>query len=74
MATIRVPNGLITLGESKASCHKCNKAVSFEVLETKWFKVRERNYMYHTCECKTKFGIAVNMKGDYVSFKLKKDN
>jgi hypothetical protein len=73
MATIKVPNGFITLAESKAICHKCNKEISFEVLEKQWFKVKDRNIMYHTCECGTKMGIAVNMKGDYVSFKLKKD-
>jgi hypothetical protein len=70
MKTIKLKDGFITLGESKANCPKCDKLASFEVLETKWFKVKNRNYMYHLCECDTKFGVAVNMKGDYVAFEL----
>lgn len=68
MKTIPIKNGFISLSESRATCPKCYKPVKFEVLEEKWFKIKNRVTMFHTCSCKYKMGIAVDMKGDYVSF------
>lgn len=71
MKTLNIKNGFLSIAESKASCSKCKKDIAFDVLEKKWLKNKERHIMHHTCECKHKMGIAIDMKGDFVSFEFK---
>lgn len=73
MKTIPIKNGFLSLAESKAVCPKCYAKVPFETLEDKWHKAPNRHIMYHTCPspCNYKMGIAVDLKGDFVSFQTK---
>lgn len=64
---IRIPDGLMTLAESKAVCPHCEKKIEFEAIEKKWMRQR-KHWMKFKCNCKKLIGIAQDMRGDYIAF------
>ena len=67
---IIIPNGILTLSESKAECPECKRKIPFDEIESKYMK--QYKYMIRMkCKCKRFIGITTNIKGDYVAFSLK---
>jgi hypothetical protein len=71
MKTILIPNGIITLAESKAICPYCTYKIPFDIIENK-FMNHDNHYIRMKCKCKRFIGIAQNIRGDYVAFELNK--
>jgi hypothetical protein len=70
MKKVRVPNGIITIVESKAECPECERKIPFDEIEEKW--VRQDNHvMKMKCKCKRFIGITTNRSGDFIAFDLK---
>lgn len=67
--TIKVPNGILTLNESKAECPHCRRIIPYEEIEDKWIK-RKKHYMKIKCKCRRFIGITSNIKGDFVAYEL----
>ena len=67
---IRIPNGIITLNESKAICPKCKEKIPFDKIEDKWMK-QDNHFMRLKCSCKKYIGITTDMRGDFIAFDLK---
>jgi len=67
--TIRIPNGILTLNESKAKCPHCERNIPFDEIEKKWIK-QEKHYMRMKCKCKRFIGITSDIKGDFVAYEL----
>ena len=65
--TIRIPNGILTLNESKAECPHCGRKIPFDEIEDKWMK-QEKHYMRMKCKCKRFIGITSDIKGDFVAY------
>ncbi len=68
--TIIIPNGILTLSESKAECPECERQIPFDEIEPKWMK-RDNHYMRMKCKCKRFIGITTDMRGDFIAFSLK---
>ena len=66
---IRVPNGILTLNESKAVCPHCERQIPFDEIESKWMK-QDKHYIRMKCKCKRFIGITSNIMGDFVAYKL----
>ena len=69
MKTITIPNGTLTLSESKAKCPHCERLVPIEEIEPKWLK-QEKHFMRMKCKCKRFIGITSNFMGDFVAYEL----
>ena len=69
MKTIRIPNGIMTLAESKAECPHCERKIPIDEIEEKWIK-QGNHYMRMKCKCKRFIGITSNIMGDFVAYKL----
>lgn len=67
--TIRIPNGILTLNESKAECPHCERKIPFDEIEEKWMK-QDKHYMRMKCKCKRFIGITSDIKGDFVAYEL----
>lgn len=72
MKTVKIKGGFLSLAESKAKCIECGEVADFHVLEDKWNKAKNRHTMRHRCSCGNTMGIAVDMRGDFVSFNINK--
>ena len=70
METIRIPNGIIHIAESKALCPLCQRVIPFDEIETKWMK-QNKHFIKFKCKCKKYIGITQNIKGDFVAYNLK---
>ena len=68
--TVIIPNGILTLAESKAECPKCERQIPFDEIEEKWIK-QDNHYMRMKCKCKRFIGITTDMRGDFIAFSLK---
>ena len=66
---LRVPNGSVSLCESKAECPHCERDIAFEEIEEKYMKQSESHFKM-LCKCKRKIGITADMKGDFVAYEL----
>lgn len=66
---VKVPNGVLTLAESKAECPHCKTHIPFDEIETKWRKCR-KHYMRMKCRCAKFIGITSDIKGDFIAYKL----
>jgi len=69
MKTIRIPNGIMHLAESKAICPYCERQIPFEEIENKFMK-QDKFYIRMKCECKRFIGITQDMRGDFIAYKL----
>ena len=69
MKTITIPNGTITISESKAVCPHCERVIPIEEIEDKWLK-QDKHFMRMKCKCKRFIGIAANYMGDFVAYEL----
>lgn len=67
--TVKIPNGYITLVESKAQCPHCERNIPFDEIEEKWMK-QDKSYMRMKCKCKRFIGITSDIKGDFVAYEL----
>lgn len=65
--TIIIPDGIITLAESKAVCPHCTRPIPFEEIEDK-FQHQSKHYIRIKCECKRFIGITQDIKGDYRAY------
>lgn len=70
---IKIPDGLITLAESKAICPHCERKIPFEEMEDKYHK-QDNHTIRMKCKCKRFIGITTDMRGDFIAFSLKTDN
>tara|TARA_B100002049_G_C15732558_1_gene231075 strand:+ start:214 stop:429 length:216 start_codon:yes stop_codon:yes gene_type:complete len=68
--TVIIPNGILTLAESKAECPECERQIPFDEIEGKWMK-QDKHYMRMKCKCKRFIGITTDMRGDFIAFSLK---
>lgn len=68
---IIIPNGILTLPESKAKCPECEREIPFEEIEQKWMK-QTKHFMSMKCKCNRFIGITMDILGDFVAFKLNK--
>ena len=68
--TVIIPNGILTLTESKAYCPECERQIPFDEIEEKWMK-QDEHYMRMKCKCKRFIGITTDMRGDFIAFSLK---
>lgn len=64
---VSIPNGTLTLCESKAKCPHCERVILFEEIERKWVNAK-KSYMRIKCKCKKRIGITADIKGDFVAF------
>ena len=69
MKTIRIPNGIMHLIESKAICPYCEHKISLQDFDDRWMK-QPKHYMRIKCKCKRFIGITQDMRGDFVAYKL----
>jgi len=69
MKTIRVPNGIMHLAESKAICPYCERKIPFEEIENKFMK-QDKFCIRMKCKCKRFINITQDMRGDFVAYKL----
>ena len=69
MKTITIPNGTITISESKAVCPHCERVIPIDEIEDKWLK-QDKHFMRMKCKCKRFIGIAANYMGDFVAYEL----
>jgi len=67
--TFKIPNGILTLSESKAECPYCERKISFSEIEDTWIN-QESNHVKIKCKCKNLIGVTSNIKGDFVAYKL----
>jgi len=65
-----IPNGILTLAESKAECPECDRQIPFDEIENKWVK-QKKHIMRMKCKCKRFIGITTDMRGDFIAFSLK---
>lgn len=65
-----IPNGILTIAESKAECPECKRKIPFDDIEEKWMK-QDKHYMRMKCKCKRFIGITTDMRGDFIAFSLK---
>lgn len=73
MKTIITSNAIISIAESKAVCPFCDRKIPFDELEEKWIKSKNNNngcFIRVKDKCQKFIGIAVDMKGDFLAFKL----
>lgn len=68
--TIIIPDGILTLSESKAECPECERQIPFDEIEPKWMK-QDNHYIRMKCKCKRFIGITTDMRGDFIAFSLK---
>lgn len=68
--TVIIPNGILTLAESKAECPECERQITFDEIEEKWMK-QDKHYMRMKCKCKRFIGITTDIRGDFIAFSLK---
>ena len=66
---LRVPNGIISLAESKAECPHCERKIPFDEIEEKWTN-SSRCFMEMKCKCQRFIGITVDITGDFVACEL----
>ena len=69
MKTIAIPNGILTISESKAKCPHCERVIPIEEIEDKWLK-QKKHFMRMKCKCKRFVGITANFMGDFVAYEL----
>jgi len=69
MKTIQIPNGIITLAESKAVCPHCERHIPFDEIENKYMKA-DKDPIRIKCKCKRFIGVAMTWIGDFVAFEL----
>lgn len=67
--TVIVPNGIMTLVESKAKCPHCERNIPFDEIENKWSK-QDKPHIRMKCKCKRFIGITSNIMGDFVAYEL----
>lgn len=68
--TVIIPDGILTLAESKAECPECERKIPFEEIEAKWMK-QDNHVMRMKCKCRRFIGITQDMRGDFIAFSLK---
>ena len=68
--TVIVPNGILTLSESKADCPECKRQIPFDEIEDK-FSRQDKHYMRMKCKCRRFIGITTDIRGDFIAFSLK---
>ena len=64
-----IPNGLITFGESKATCPHCERDIPIEEIDEAWHKSSKPTIKLK-CKCKRLVGITSDIMGDFISFEL----
>ena len=69
MKTIRIPNGTLTLVESKAICPYCERKINIEEIEEKWMK-QNKSEMRMKCKCNRFIWITTDFKGDYIAYDI----
>ncbi len=66
--TLRIPNGTITVSESKAKCVKCETAITIGEVDERLQKSK-RGYIRYTCKtCQEITGVTSDYKGNIISF------
>ena len=73
MKTIIIPNGIMRLAESKATCPKCERQIPFDEIEDKFMK-QDKYYIRMKCQCKHFIGITQDIRGDFVAYELSGGN
>jgi len=68
--TIIMAGAIVTLAESKAKCPHCERHIPFDEIETKYSK-QDNPIMRMKCKCKRFIGVTMDMRGDFVAFRLK---
>jgi len=68
--TVIIPNGILTLAESKAECPECKRHIPFQEIEKKWVK-KDGFDMRMKCRCSRFIGIAADITGDFFAYSLK---
>lgn len=64
-----IPNGILTINESKAICPYCERKIPFEEIENKFWKSKN-HYIRFKDKCKRFIGITQDIKGDFRAFEL----
>ncbi len=68
--SVKIPNGIMTLNESKAQCPYCDRKIPFDWIESKWAR-QDSSHIRMKCKCKKYIGITQNIMGDFVAYELK---
>lgn len=68
--TIIIPNGILTIAESKAECPECQRHIPFEEIEEKQIK-NDGIDMRIKCKCNRFIGITSDITGDFFAYSLK---
>lgn len=66
---IKIPNGRLTLSESKAICPLCKNHILFDDIEKRFWK-QNKSHIRMKCKCGKYVGITQNYMGDFVAYKL----
>lgn len=67
--SIIIPNGILSLVESKAQCPECERHIPFYEIEEKWIN-QDNSFMKFKCKCNRTIGITTDMKSDFIAFSL----
>jgi hypothetical protein len=70
---VRMPDGWVTLCESKAQCPHCKRNIPFDEIDEKFMKQSNHTIRFK-CKCKRFIGITQDIKGDFVAYKLKPED
>jgi len=68
---IHIPDGTLSLSESRATCPHCKSHISFEHIEKRFWK-QSKTFIRVKCTCGKYVGITQDYRSDFVAFELKK--
>ena len=67
MKTIKIPNGIMHISESKCYCKHCGRYITINEIDDKWLK-QDNDTIKLKCKCKRYNFITQNIVGDFVSY------
>ncbi len=69
MKTLKIPNGIVHISESKAICPYCTNKIEWDEIEDRYMKSKD-GHIRKKCKCKRFIGITTDITGDLIAYEL----